>query len=131
MYEYRLLDSGEAEIIAYNGNETDVVIPETLEGHSVGSIGENAFRSYFTTSVIIPEGVKAIGNFAFSWCENLTSVTIPDSVALLGYNPFAGNPNLTEIRVGQDNPVLEFREGVLFHKQDKSLIWCPAVCLDS
>ena len=69
MYEYRLLDSGEAEIIAYHGDETEIVIPETLGGNPVGSIGENAFHGHSMTSVIIPEGVKAIGNYAFSWCD--------------------------------------------------------------
>ena len=38
MYQYRLLESGEAEITAYSGEETEIVIPETLGGNPVGSI---------------------------------------------------------------------------------------------
>ena len=32
------------------------------------------------TSIIILDGVKTIGNFAFSGCENLKSITISNSV---------------------------------------------------
>ena len=34
-------------------------------------------------SVIIPDGVKKIGAFAFTNCENLAKVTIPDSVEMI------------------------------------------------
>ena len=45
--------------------------------------------------VAIPEGVTAIGEFAFSDCSRLTSVTIPDSVAEIGEKAFYGNKKLT------------------------------------
>lgn len=35
-------------------------------------------------SLVINDGVKSIGNRAFSRCSNLTSVTIPDSVTSIG-----------------------------------------------
>ena len=36
------------------------------------------------TNLIIPNGVKSIGVWAFSYCSGLTSVTIPDSVTSIG-----------------------------------------------
>lgn len=37
----------------------------------------------------IPQGISAIGDFAFSSCHSLTSVSIPDSVVSLGDSAFA------------------------------------------
>ena len=48
-------------------------------------------------SLVIEQGVKSIGNFAFSDCNILSSVFIPNSVTELGCNTFAGCHSLTSI----------------------------------
>ena len=40
--------------------------------------------------LVIPDGVKSIGNFAFGGCSNLTSLTIPNSVSAIGSDAFDG-----------------------------------------
>ena len=40
------------------------------------------------TSIILPNGVKAIPSYAFYGCTGLTSITIPDSVTSIGYEAF-------------------------------------------
>lgn len=47
--------------------------------------------------VTIPEGVTAIGDDAFSWCENLESVVLPESVTSIGKSAFYGCKNLKNI----------------------------------
>ena len=49
------------------------------------------------TSIIIPNGVKAIPSYAFYNCTGLTSVTIPDSVTSIGNNAFSGCYRLIEV----------------------------------
>ena len=44
------------------------------------------------TSVIIPNSVTSIGNYAFGHGNQLTSVVIPDSVISIGEGAFYGNP---------------------------------------
>jgi len=66
---------------------TDVVIPKTINGYNVISIGHIAFVGNQLISVVIPEGVMAIHNNAF--CNNnLSSVEIPDSVTYLSCYAF-------------------------------------------
>ena len=52
-----------------------ISIPETIDGLSVTSIGDNAFQNTGLTSVVIPDSVKRIGNDAFSGSA-LTSMTL-------------------------------------------------------
>ena len=52
------------------------------------------------TSVIIPEGVTSIGDYAFYWCTSLTSITIPNSVTSIGDDAFRGCSSLTSVTIG-------------------------------
>lgn len=67
----------------------DVVIPSTVNGYNVISIGDYAF-SYCTklTSITIPGSVTGIGEYAFESCDGLTSVTIPGNVTSIGFKAF-------------------------------------------
>jgi hypothetical protein len=63
-------------LVRYNGFGGDVVVPD-----GVKSIGESAFANFASVnSVILPNSVTSIGKSAFCRCINLISITIPDSV---------------------------------------------------
>ena len=49
--------------------------------------------------VVIQQGVRAIGDQAFYYCENLTSVAIPDSVTSIGGSAFSGCSGLTSVTI--------------------------------
>ena len=49
------------------------------------------------TAVVIKDGVKSIGNYAFYNCQKLKSITIPDSVTCIGDSAFEGCISLTTI----------------------------------
>ncbi len=71
-------------LLKYNGNADKIVIPE-----GVNAIGELAFSNCSSlTSVIIPNSVTSIGFGAFYKCSSLTNVTIPNSVTYVGENTF-------------------------------------------
>jgi uncharacterized repeat protein (TIGR02543 family) len=79
-----------------------LVIPETIEGTPVTSIGNGAFSGCDgLTSVIIPEGVLSIENRAFWSCQGLTYVLIPSTVTRIGDWALGGCPNLTSLMIPQ------------------------------
>ena len=49
--------------------------------------------------VIIPNSVKKIGEWAFSFCESLEKITIPDSVTEIGNGAFYECKSLKEITI--------------------------------
>lgn len=61
-------------ITGYGGTDTVVVIPSKINGVTVETIGNAAFRDSSVTSVTIPASVTEIGSNAFAGCTNLTSV---------------------------------------------------------
>jgi len=68
----------------------DVVIPSTIDGFAVTTIGVDAFAHRALTRVTIPNSVTKIDQFAF-YNNQLTNVIIPDSVTIIGWNAFRFN----------------------------------------
>jgi hypothetical protein len=92
----------------------------------VTNVGADAF-SYCTSlaGVTIPAGVTGIAQAAFSDCANLTSITIPATVTSIGFEAFAWCASLTNISVDGQNPNYSSLNGVLFDKNQLTLIQYP------
>ena len=92
---------GEVTITESSLFVASVVIPSQIDGYPVTSIGDYAF-SYCNnlTSVTLPDSVESIGYAAFYYCTSLTSVTIPDSVTSIGDRAFSSCNNLTSVTIG-------------------------------
>jgi len=79
-------------------------VEEYIFGDNVRSIANFAFYNQSPDSlrsIILPEGLEAIGNWAFGYIEHLTSVTIPSTVQTIGTDAFAGCSNLRSIELGE------------------------------
>ena len=98
-WSYTVSDNG-ATIGINSWAKGDLVIPATINGYPVTSIGDLAFSGCSgLTSVTIPNSVTAIGNQAFYGCSGLTSVTIPNSVIYIGNSAFSGCSGLTSVTI--------------------------------
>lgn len=59
----------------------EVKIPQTYKNYPVTAIGRHAFcLRENLKSVIIPNGVRFIGDEAFGECDKLTDIVLPDSI---------------------------------------------------
>ena len=77
-----------------------LVIPATIEGKPVTSIGGSAFSDFSNlSSITIPNSVISIGDVAFGGCTSLTSITIPDGVTSIEGGAFFGCSSLTSITI--------------------------------
>ena len=77
-------------ITKYKGTTKDVIIPDTIKGQTVTSIGYSAFASKELKSVTIPASVTNIQNHAFD-SNQLKSVTIPAGITNIGIRAFSNN----------------------------------------
>ena len=95
-------------ICGAKGNEANVTW--SLENSTLTISGSGYMRDYTVENkapwndsiatikaVVIGKGLKNIGGYAFSGCENLTSVTIPRGVAQIGNNAFNDCTSLTDV----------------------------------
>jgi hypothetical protein len=97
-FEYTVSD-GVATVTGCTGDTCPptLVIPATLGGYSVTTIGDSAFEAKSLTTVTIPNSVTTIGASAF-YNNVLTTVTIGNSVTSIG--SFAFNTNrLTTVSI--------------------------------
>ncbi len=92
------LDKSSGTITGFAGEPKDVVIPTTLGGYNVVSIGYRAFAGSPTLNTLsIPEGITTISAEAFAACPNLTSVEIGSSVSYIGSLAFANCTSLSNV----------------------------------
>ena len=76
-------------ITAYTGKDVNVQIPSQIDGRAVTAIADKAFLNHSTVqSIVVPEGVRTVGWFAFSGCVSLGAVSLPASVETISYGAF-------------------------------------------
>lgn len=111
--EYKVYDGSSIEITKYTGNESNVIIPETIDGIKITRIGYQAFNECENlVSISIPDSVTEIGSFAFCNCINLSDIIIPDNVFELGGCTFYKCKSLTSINI--PDSVTGIRTSVFF-----------------
>ncbi len=87
---------------------------------------ENAFGDLIIPESIDGVPVASIGAYAFEDCTSLASVTIPESITSIGVNAFCRCTSLSLIDVAETNENYCSIDGVLFNKNVTTLIGYPA-----
>lgn len=104
--DYYIFKDGESEFVvddgtyrcgikAYLGNDTNITIPDKIDGIEVGSIKERCFKNSNIESVTLPSSVTSIEQQAFYGCDNLKSINL-SNVEFIGTEAFTNCPSLTD-----------------------------------
>lgn len=100
------IDNSQVSVISYKDKTTvpELVIPDEYDGYPVTKIGE----------------------FGVMNAETLTKITIGKNVKEIGGWAFSGNPALKEFAVAEGNEYFTAVDGILYTKDMKTLVYCPA-----
>lgn len=90
-------------LVKYNGDDSEVVIPSGIK-----TIGQAAFENNDSVNkVIFPDGLEKIEYGAFSGCKNIERIVLPDSVLEIDSSAFANCSNLSGAYIGNKLNKLE------------------------
>lgn len=111
-WEYEADEKGTITITEYTGPETEVIVPDKIDGlpvvaitgttfaynskmtsvtlpAAITEIPMNAFRNCTALkTVTLDSGVTAIGEYAFADCSSLRGIQLPDSLTFIGEGAF-------------------------------------------
>lgn len=117
-------DTGDeyAHLIGCDKEVTAVVIPDTVEGYTVGAIDWGAFSGcYDLKELAIPEHVRELKSCIIKEC-GIQKLYIPSTVESIESDFVENGDDLSEITIDPDNPNYMAKNGVIFSKDGKTLI---------
>lgn len=83
----------------YVGSDDVVRIPPRINGLKVREISEDAFNGNDTiTTVILPDGVISVGDYAFAFCDNLETIELNEGLQIIGEGAFYGYNSTNKIK---------------------------------
>lgn len=107
---------------AINSNSLkEIIFPSSLRHlypHSVHHANE-------VKELIFNKGLLDIDNYAVDTLYKVEKIYIPASVRKIGFRAFSFCPNLQSIEVDKDNKYYSSKDGILYSKDFKELIYYP------
>ena len=108
-YDYGINDDQTIKIIKYNGDDTNVLIPEEIDGLKVSEIAIDTFAG----------------------CNNIIRITIPYTVKSIHFKAFKDCIAVKEYIVDEKNENYLSLDGVLYDKDMTDLIKYPVARIDA
>jgi len=119
-------NNGTITITRYIGPGGSVTVPGTITSLPVTTIGVGAFQSIGNlVDITFPASLTSIGDKALWDCSSLIQIAIPSGVTNIGTTAFAECTSLAAITVDPPNGSYRSVEGVLFDKDQRTLIQFP------
>lgn len=98
-YTYSCTRDGRIQLERYTGSAEEVVVPDTLDGLEVCSIGIAFAGNTAIRRVTLPD-VSHVADMAFYGCTALESVTLSGGTTEIGKEAFSGCTSLQEVQAG-------------------------------
>ncbi len=94
-------------IRGYKGTSSRVVIPKEIDEKPVVMIENHAFKWSHIESIVLPETLKLIDEYAFSGCSNLADIRFSDELEEIGYGAFKDCVSIEEIVIPDNVTVIK------------------------
>ena len=98
-YSYRKLEDGSALIVDWRGQDSEVVIPEELDGIPVTAVGPAFIANRNITKVVMPDSVTDLWTGSFCGCTRLREIRLSENLRAVKEKTFMGCASLQEIRL--------------------------------
>ncbi len=98
------VSNGNATITQYDGFDSHVTIPDSIDGYPVTAIGDDAFwygESYsgqIVESIELPSTITSIGKYAF-FATHIKEITLPNSLKTIGEGTFGDCASLVTVDI--------------------------------
>ncbi len=131
--EYELIDEGTAYALCGFGNatDTDLVVADLYNGKfvtrikdflSTPSYDKQPLEEKMITSILLPDTLTHIDDYAFDYYMSIKSIDIPASVISMGVGIFFNCISLESITVNPKNPTFHSSENCIIETASKTLI---------
>ena len=87
----------------YKFNNSEIDIPDTINGMKVTRIKMYAFEKSDIKSIHLPETIKYIEPLSFYYCEDLHNINFPDGLNIIGESAFSHCTSLGNIIINGEN----------------------------
>lgn len=95
-------------ITGYSGSETNIVIPDNVDGTAISFIYQDAFRQKGLTQISFSDDSTLTRIHARAFQNNeLTAISLPSSLTRIDYGAFSGNPELNSVTLGANVTTIE------------------------
>ena len=95
-------------ITGYSGSETNIVIPDNINGTTINTIYQDAFKQKGLTQISFSGESTLTRIHARAFQNNaLTSISLPNSLTRIDFGAFSGNPNLNSVSIGANVTTIE------------------------
>ncbi len=141
----------EIAVVQYKGTETEITIPEKIDGKNVVGIGDLYYETTFerdlafklfadnlkVTKITLPKTIKEIGDYVFTEYEEDENEWRNGNFYVKGFelevilrhitpSPSISKRSITKFSVDSDNPYLCIENGVIYNKNKTELLLYPA-----
>jgi predicted transport protein len=102
-FTYSVINDSNCVVTKYDGEASDISIPEMVNGKTVSGIASKAFSlNQSIISVSMPDSIEFIGDRAFTDCKNLSSISFSDKITEIEHNAFNGCISLKAVSLPKE-----------------------------
>lgn len=105
-FEYEAISDNSYAINSCNCDSKFIVIPESIEGHSVTTLKKESFKGLNVEEIVLPTTISTIEESSFSSLLSLRSIKFFDNIYSASQNAFQNTPELSTYKI---NAVIEPR----------------------